>query len=134
MSDVTVRAAAPLRISFVGGGTDFPHWYEPHGGAVLSATIDHHAEATLRPRDDDRIRIRSLDLHQMVQYRLHESPEYDGVMDLPKAAIDRVGVHRGVDVEVRCDAPPGRPRRLGSVAALPGGCAAGGAAGRGTDQ
>src|SRR6266545_4018037 len=107
MSDVTVKAAAPLRISFVGGGTDFPHWYEPHGGAVLSATINHHAEATLRPRDDDRIRIRSLDLHQMVQYRLHESPEYDGVMDLPKAAIDRVGVHRGVDVEVRCDAPPG---------------------------
>ena len=107
MSDVTVQAAAPLRISFVGGGTDFPHWYELHGGAVLSATIDHHAEATLRPRDDDRIRIRSLDLHQIVQYRLHESPEYDGVMDLPKAAIDRVGVHRGVDVEVRCDAPPG---------------------------
>jgi D-glycero-alpha-D-manno-heptose-7-phosphate kinase len=107
MSDVTVKAAAPLRISFVGGGTDFPHWYEPHGGAVLSATIDHHAEATLRPRDDDRIRIRSLDLHQMVQYRLHDSPEYDGVMDLPKAAIDRVGVHRGVDVDVRCDAPPG---------------------------
>src|SRR5512132_3003499 len=98
MSDVTVRAAAPLRISFVGGGTDFPHWYEPHGGAVLSATIDHHAEATLRPRDDDRIRIRSLDLHQMVQYRLHESPEYDGVMDLPKAT-NRFVLPRGCQQE-----------------------------------
>jgi D-glycero-alpha-D-manno-heptose-7-phosphate kinase len=107
MSDVTVTAAAPLRISFVGGGTDFPHWYGSHGGAVLSATIDHRAEATLRPRNDDRIRIRSLDLHQMIQYRLHESPEYDGVMDLSKAAIDRIGVHRGVDIEVHCDAPPG---------------------------
>jgi len=36
----TVRATAPLRISFVGGGTDFPHYYGRHGGAVLSATID----------------------------------------------------------------------------------------------
>jgi D-glycero-alpha-D-manno-heptose-7-phosphate kinase len=107
MSDATIHATAPLRISFVGGGTDFPHWYELHGGAVLSATIDHRAEATLRPRDDDRIRIHSLDLHRIVQYRLDESPHFDGEMDLPKAAIDRVGVHRGVDVDIRSDAPPG---------------------------
>ena len=43
MTESTVRATAPLRISFVGGGTDFPHYYERHGGAVLSATIDHCA-------------------------------------------------------------------------------------------
>ena len=35
-----VHAVAPLRISFVGGGTDFPHWFDEHGGAVLSTTID----------------------------------------------------------------------------------------------
>ncbi|MEX2406660.1 MAG: GHMP kinase, partial [Actinomycetota bacterium] len=43
MTEATVRATAPLRISFVGGGTDFPHYYERNGGAVLSATIDHCA-------------------------------------------------------------------------------------------
>ena len=43
MTTETIRASAPLRISFVGGGTDFPHYYERHGGAVLSATIDHAA-------------------------------------------------------------------------------------------
>jgi len=30
----------PLRISFFGGGTDFPEFFEHHGGAVLAAAID----------------------------------------------------------------------------------------------
>jgi len=116
MSDIVVQAAAPLRISFVGGGTDFPHWYELHGGAVLSATIDHFVTVTLQPRDDDRIKIRSLDLEQLVQYHLEDAPVYDGVMDLPKAAIDRIGMHRGVDLDIRSDAPPGSG--LGGSSAL----------------
>ena len=32
----------PLRISFFGGGTDYPAWFEEHGGAVLSTTIDKY--------------------------------------------------------------------------------------------
>lgn len=32
----------PLRISFFGGGTDFPEYYEKHGGAVLSAAINKY--------------------------------------------------------------------------------------------
>lgn len=32
----------PLRISFLGGGTDFPWFFEHHGGAVISAAIDKH--------------------------------------------------------------------------------------------
>ncbi len=116
MNDASVRAAAPLRISFVGGGTDFPHWYKRHGGAVLSATIDHSAHVTVEPRDDGQIRIRDLRLEQMVQYHLDEGPVYDGVMDLPKAAIERVGVNRGIDVDIRSDAPPGSG--LGGSSAL----------------
>ena len=30
----------PYRISFFGGGSDYPSWYEKNGGAVLSTTID----------------------------------------------------------------------------------------------
>jgi D-glycero-alpha-D-manno-heptose-7-phosphate kinase len=32
----------PLRVSFFGGGTDFPIWYKEHGGAVLSTAIDKY--------------------------------------------------------------------------------------------
>jgi D-glycero-alpha-D-manno-heptose-7-phosphate kinase len=107
MSDVTVHAAAPLRISFVGGGTDFPHWYERHGGAVLSATIDRFARVTLDPRSDGQVRMRDLRLDQLVEYHLAEGPTYDGVMDLAKAAVHRLGLDRGIDLDIRSDAPPG---------------------------
>ena len=70
----TVNALAPLRISFVGGGTDFPHWYEEHGGAVLSTTIDHYVRVTVSPRTDRQVRVRSLDLGQLVEYGLDQGP------------------------------------------------------------
>ena len=38
----------PLRISFFGGGTDYPVWYREHGGAVLSTTIDKSCYITTR--------------------------------------------------------------------------------------
>ena len=38
----------PLRISFFGGGTDFPDFYEKNGGAVLSTTIDKYQYITCR--------------------------------------------------------------------------------------
>jgi D-glycero-alpha-D-manno-heptose-7-phosphate kinase len=111
-----VRAAAPLRISFVGGGTDFPHYFERHGGAVLSATIDHVVRVTITPRDDRQVRVRSLDLGHLVEYHLDEGPEYDGVMDLAKAAIERMGVDGGLDVAIGSEAPAGSG--LGGSSAL----------------
>ena len=103
----TIEAVAPLRISFVGGGTDFPHWYDEHGGAVLSATIDHVVRVRLTPRRDRRVRVRSLDLGHLVEYRLDEGPADAGVMDLATAAIERIGVASGVDMEIGSEAPPG---------------------------
>jgi len=38
----------PTRISFFGGGTDYPSWYENHGGAVISATINKYSYITVR--------------------------------------------------------------------------------------
>ena len=120
MTTETIRASAPLRISFVGGGTDFPHYYERHGGAVLSATIDHAAHVRVAPRDDRQVRIRSLDLGHLVEYHLERGPDYDGVMDLPKAAIERMGVRTGIDVDIASDAPPGSG--LGGSSALVSAC------------
>src|SRR5580658_198213 len=42
-----LRSKAPLRISFAGGGTDVSPYPEERGGAVLNATIDKYAYATL---------------------------------------------------------------------------------------
>lgn len=38
----------PYRISFFGGGSDYPQWYKKHGGSVLSTTIDKHIYITCR--------------------------------------------------------------------------------------
>ena len=38
----------PYRISFFGGGTDYPGWYKNHGGHVLSTTIDKYLYITCR--------------------------------------------------------------------------------------
>jgi len=43
-----VICRTPLRISFFGGGTDYPIWYREHGGAVLSATINKYSYITAR--------------------------------------------------------------------------------------
>jgi D-glycero-alpha-D-manno-heptose-7-phosphate kinase len=111
-----IGASAPLRLSFVGGGTDFPHYYDQHGGAVVSATIDHHAYVALSPRDDGRVRIRSHDLGHVVDYSVEDEPPLDGVLDLAKAAVWRFGVVGGLDMEVRSDAPAGSG--LGGSSAL----------------
>lgn len=38
----------PFRISFFGGGSDYPAWYQEHGGAVISTTIDKFCYITCR--------------------------------------------------------------------------------------
>ena len=38
----------PYRISFFGGGSDYPEWYRKYGGAVLSSTIDKHIYISCR--------------------------------------------------------------------------------------
>jgi D-glycero-alpha-D-manno-heptose-7-phosphate kinase len=38
----------PFRVSFFGGGTDYPGWYKEHGGAVLATTIDKYCYISVR--------------------------------------------------------------------------------------
>jgi D-glycero-alpha-D-manno-heptose-7-phosphate kinase len=47
-------------MSFFGGGTDYPAWYQKHGGAVLSTAIDKYCYLTCRylpPFFEHRFRI-----------------------------------------------------------------------------
>jgi D-glycero-alpha-D-manno-heptose-7-phosphate kinase len=43
-----IISRTPFRLSFFGGGTDYPAWYRQHGGAVLGATIDKYSYITCR--------------------------------------------------------------------------------------
>jgi len=104
-----IRAKAPLRISFAGGGTDVPPYPEKEGGCVLNATINKYAYGTLRPRKDKQIGIESLDFGISVNYDVEEDLVYDGKLDLVKAAIKKLGGQdsTGFDLFLHSDAPPG---------------------------
>src|SRR5580700_5731064 len=55
-----IISRTPYRISFFGGGTDYPSWYHIHGGCVLAATIDKYCYLTCRylpPFFEHRIRV-----------------------------------------------------------------------------
>lgn len=56
-----IISRTPFRISFFGGGTDYPVWYEKNGGAVLSTTINKYCYISCRylpPFFDYKYRIR----------------------------------------------------------------------------
>ena len=43
-----IISRTPFRISFFGGGTDYPKWFEQHGGAVLGTAIDKYCYISVR--------------------------------------------------------------------------------------
>ncbi len=117
-----LRARAPLRVSFAGGGTDVAPFPQREGGAVLSATIGSYAYATLRPRADGHITVESHDYGTSIGYDVGAPLELDGELDLPKAAIARImgfegaRASDGFDLFLHTNAPPGSG--LGSSSAV----------------
>jgi D-glycero-alpha-D-manno-heptose-7-phosphate kinase len=105
-----IRAKAPLRISFCGGGTDVSPYPEERGGCVLSVTIDKYAWASLTPRDDGQVEIASLDYGLRRSYPAG-ALTFDGELDLAKGALNHFaalrGLPSGVSVFTHSDAPPG---------------------------
>ncbi len=53
---------SPVRISFAGGGTDLPAYYERFGGAVLSTSINKYFYTILQKRSDGKVQVISSDL------------------------------------------------------------------------
>jgi len=113
-----IRAKAPLRISFAGGGTDVPPFCALEGGCVLSATIDSYAWGSLRPRNDDLIQVESVDLNMSLKFTVKTEIQFDGKLGLVKAALAKLGANHshGFDIFLHSDAPPGSG--LGSSSAL----------------
>jgi D-sedoheptulose 7-phosphate isomerase len=104
-----IRARAPLRVSFAGGGTDVPPFPELEGGCVLSATIDRYADGSLVPRTDRMVTIESVNFKTTAEMTLDNEILCDGSLDLIKAAVRRFCLD-GTDVYdlvLRSSAPPG---------------------------
>jgi D-glycero-alpha-D-manno-heptose-7-phosphate kinase len=115
----TIRAKAPLRISFAGGGTDVAPFPAREGGLVLNATIDRYAHGSLQEREDGAISVHSLDLDVARHFGADEDLELDGELDLVKAAVRRLAggrPERGFDLILSTSAPPGSG--LGSSSSL----------------
>jgi len=53
----------PLRISFLGGNTDFAEYYKKYGGAVLTTAIDKFIYCIVKKRFDDMIYINTIDFY-----------------------------------------------------------------------
>ncbi|GAB6077188.1 GHMP family kinase ATP-binding protein [Desulfurobacterium crinifex] len=85
-----IRARAPLRIGLAGGGTDVPPYSDIYGGAVLNATINMYAYATIEPRTDNRIVFSAIDRNERVELESKRFLEIDGRLDLLKGVYNRI--------------------------------------------
>lgn len=43
-----IISKTPYRISFFGGGTDYPEWYNRNGGSVISTAINYYSYITVK--------------------------------------------------------------------------------------
>ena len=91
----------PFRISFFGGGTDYPAWYEENGGGVLSTTINKYTYISCRhlpPFFEHKSRVVWSKIEQVTD---------NGEIDHPavKAALSYMGVKEGVEIHHDGDLP-----------------------------
>jgi D-glycero-alpha-D-manno-heptose-7-phosphate kinase len=102
-----IRGKAPLRVSFSGGGSDVSPYCDEYGGCVLSTTIGMYAVGSLSIRNDNQVKIFSVDYDELVDYELgHEINEGDKLSFL-RSVIKRLNPPRGLNLYLHSDAPPG---------------------------
>jgi len=102
-----LRGKAPLRISFAGGGTDLPYFFEKHGGAVINTTIDKYCYATIIKRADSKIVIDS-DISGHIVVSSLDELERSGRFNLVKALIKLMNPGFGFELYLHNDLPTGR--------------------------
>lgn len=92
-------ARSPVRISFAGGGTDLPAYYERFGGAVLSTSINKYFYTILQKRSDRNIQVISSDLRVVETWRdLSQMDVKTNSLAIPLAVIKELGRPLSVDL------------------------------------
>jgi len=88
----------PLRISFVGGGTDFKDFYQEHTGHVVSCAIDKYIYVIIKERFDQKIRLgySKTEMVDTVDDLQHE---------LVREAMRLVGISDSVEIATMADIP-----------------------------
>lgn len=87
-AEATIRSRTPLRVSFVGGGTDLPLFYRQYGGAVVSSAVVHYIDVTVKrlPRgskyryqlNDSEIK-EAADIHEVENHITREALTFTNV-------------------------------------------------------
>lgn len=88
----------PLRISFAGGGSDLPAFYEKEQGAVVSTAIDKYIYITVNPKFDHKIRA-SYSITEIVD-KVDELKH-----ELIREAMHLLGVTEGIEITSISDIP-----------------------------
>ncbi len=88
----------PLRVSFFGGGTDFPSFYCREGGGVLSSTIDKYIFVTVKKRFDHLLRVgyTRTEMAERIDEIQHE---------LIREALRTTGFNDGIEITTMGDIP-----------------------------
>jgi D-glycero-alpha-D-manno-heptose-7-phosphate kinase len=91
----------PFRISFFGGGTDYPVWYQQHGGMVLVATMNHYCYLTCR-----RIPRFFGYKYRISWSHIEEVCAVGEIQHMPvKAILDWMQINQGVEIHHQSDLP-----------------------------
>ena len=96
-----IITSTPLRISFFGGGTDYPVWYREHGGSVLATTIDKRCYITCRRLPP------FFEYHSRVSYSRVENVKRNDAIEHPsvRACLEFLGIEEGVEIHHVADLP-----------------------------
>ncbi|AVT78116.1 D,D-heptose 7-phosphate kinase [Rhodopseudomonas palustris] len=93
----------PFRISFFGGGTDYPDWYTNHGGSVLATTIDKYCYISCRrlpPFFEHKHRIVYSRIENVASPRDIEHPAVRAVLTWANV-VDGIEIHHDGDLPAR---------------------------------
>ena len=99
----------PLRISFAGGGSDLPAFFQHEAGHVLSATIDKYVYLTVNDKYDGAVRVSYSKTENVATAREVGHP-------LVRACLELAGIRRGIEIVSIADVPHGTG--LGSSSAF----------------
>ncbi len=107
-----LRSRAPVRVDFAGGWTDVALFAQDSPGFVVNAALNIYSYATIvckeRSGETERtINIYSSDFDLYVEAEDIRKLEYDGNIDLAKAAVKRMGIDGGLTMITQSIAPPG---------------------------